>query len=114
MMLYLKQSESTCIDAQTHKYCFLCLLQVIWKREDGNTVLTVGKVVFASDKDLTITHLPLRDEWNLIINNVKPKHAGRYECQISTAAVLRRFVRLNVIGMQLWFVFSPMYPSQYQ
>ena len=67
-------------------------------KANGEHPLTVGNMVYPNDPDIDIDHLPLMSEWNLIIKNVQPKHAGLYECQISTKEDLRRFVQLNVIG----------------
>ena len=60
--------------------------------------LTVGKFIFVDDPDVDVDNLPHRDEWNLIIRNVQPRHQGIYECQISTKEDLRRYVQLNVLG----------------
>ncbi|XP_060566297.1 immunoglobulin superfamily DCC subclass member 3-like isoform X3 [Ruditapes philippinarum] len=70
---------------------------VIWKKVNENFALTYGEMVFVSDPDFDVDHLPHRDEWNLIISNVQPLHAGLYECQISTKEDLRKYVQLNVL-----------------
>lgn len=61
-------------------------------------MLTVGKLIFVSDPEYSIQHIPYKDEWNLIIDKIKPKHAGIYECQISTKENFNRNVQLNVIS----------------
>lgn len=76
---------------------YLGTKQVIWKKVTDDFALTYGEMVFVSDPDFSIDHLPLRDEWNLVISNVQPKHAGLYECQISTKEDLRKYVQLNVL-----------------
>ncbi|XP_045215919.2 protogenin A-like isoform X3 [Mercenaria mercenaria] len=70
---------------------------VIWKKVNENFALTYGEMVFVSDPDISIDHLPHREEWNLIISNVQTRHAGLYECQISTKEDLRKYVQLNVL-----------------
>lgn len=76
---------------------YLGTLQVIWKKTNVDHALTVGKLVFVSDPDISVDHLPHREEWNLVITNVQSKHAGQYECQISTKEDLKKYVILNVV-----------------
>ncbi|XP_071169629.1 tyrosine-protein phosphatase non-receptor type substrate 1-like isoform X1 [Mytilus edulis] len=71
--------------------------KVIWKREDQPHPLTVGKFVYVSNPEYGIKHIPYKDEWNLIIENVQPSHAGFYECQISTKDDIKRYVQLHII-----------------
>lgn len=70
--------------------------KVVWKRVDQPHALTVGEFVFVSDPQFSVKHIPFRDEWNLIIDRVQPKHSGRYECQVSTKEDIVRYVNLNV------------------
>ena len=77
-------------------YMFIIFLQVIWKRVDQPHALTIGEFVFVTDPQFSVKHIPFRDEWNLIIENVQPKHSGRYECQISAKKDISRFVNLQV------------------
>lgn len=58
--------------------------------------MTVGEFVFVSDPEISVKHIPFREEWNLIIDHVKPKHSGRYECQVSTKDDIVRYVNLKV------------------
>ena len=60
--------------------------------------MTVGKFVFVSDPKYSIKHIPYKNEWNLVIDKIKPRHAGFYECQISTKKDMKRYVQLNIIG----------------
>ncbi|XP_052282801.1 uncharacterized protein LOC127879787 isoform X2 [Dreissena polymorpha] len=71
--------------------------QIIWKKTTNEHVLTFGNMVFVDDPDISVDHMPHRDEWNLVISNVQPHHAGVYECQISTKEDLRKYVQLNVL-----------------
>ncbi|KAK3597020.1 hypothetical protein CHS0354_014908 [Potamilus streckersoni] len=76
---------------------YLGTKEVIWKKQNEPHVLTVGKFVFVDDPSYAIDHVSHRQEWNLIIVKVKPRHAGVYECQVSTKEDLRRLIQLNVI-----------------
>lgn len=38
--------------------------------------------------------------WDLLIKNVKPHHAGVYECQVTANHLIAQYVTLNVIGKQ--------------
>ncbi|KAL4227804.1 hypothetical protein ACF0H5_013241 [Mactra antiquata] len=81
-------------------YCavkYLGTKQVIWKKRNELHPLTYGKMTYINDDDYTVDHNPHSDEWNLVIKNVQLKHAGEYECQISTTEDLRKYVQLNVI-----------------
>ena len=60
--------------------------------------MTVGEFAFVSDPKFSVKHIPFREEWNLIIDRVEPKHSGRYECQVSTKDDLVRYVDLKVIS----------------
>ena len=72
-------------------------LQVTWRRAASLNPLTIGKMTFTEDKDYEVLHTGANN-WNLLIKNVQPKHAGTYECQISTKDKMKRIVRLNVLG----------------
>jgi len=61
-------------------------------------VLTIGEFVFANDPSYAIEHAEESEYWNLVIKNVKKKHAGKYECQISTKEDLNKTVELFVFG----------------
>lgn len=76
---------------------YLGTKQVVWKKVNDDFALTYGEMVFVSDPDFNIDHLPHREEWNLVISNVQLRHAGLYECQISTKEDLRKYVQLNVL-----------------
>ncbi|KAJ8304025.1 hypothetical protein KUTeg_017608, partial [Tegillarca granosa] len=68
--------------------------------------MTIGEFVFVKDPSYSIKHIPYKDEWNLVIENVKLEHAGKYECQISTKEDLTRHVVLNVKNI---FISGPQY-----
>ncbi|XP_069138686.1 protein amalgam-like isoform X3 [Argopecten irradians] len=70
--------------------------EVIWKKTNEKHALTVGEFVFVKDPSFSVKHIPYRDEWNLMINNVQVKHAGKYECQVSTKENMHRYITLTV------------------
>ncbi|XP_052796799.1 tyrosine-protein kinase-like otk isoform X2 [Mya arenaria] len=68
---------------------------VTWKRDTSLEPLTIGDTTFAQRTDYEVHHID--PYWNLLIKNVQLKHAGTYECQISTKDKMKRTVHLNVI-----------------
>ncbi|XP_045216172.1 hepatocyte cell adhesion molecule-like isoform X2 [Mercenaria mercenaria] len=71
---------------------------VIWRKQPYNVPITVGQEQFVEINRFYLSHVPYREEWNLLIKNVQPFDAGTYECQISsTEKVLRRNITLNVV-----------------
>ncbi|XP_060601073.1 lachesin-like [Ruditapes philippinarum] len=71
---------------------------VIWRKQPYIIPITVGQEQFVEINRFYLSHVPYREEWNLLIKNVQPFDAGTYECQISsTKKVLRRNITLNVI-----------------
>ena len=61
--------------------------------------LTIGEMTFTEDKDYQVRHMPYGSaSWNLLIKNVQLRHAGGYECQISTKDKMKKTVYLTVIG----------------
>ncbi|XP_033749906.1 zwei Ig domain protein zig-8-like isoform X2 [Pecten maximus] len=70
--------------------------EVIWKKVNEKHALTVGEFVFVKDPSFSVKHIPYRDEWNLMITNVQVKHAGKYECQVSTKENMHRYITLTV------------------
>lgn len=70
---------------------------VIWRKVPSRHPLTVGTFTFISDKSYSVHRNTEKNEWNLIIKNVQPKHAGLYECHISTKEEQKFNVFLNVV-----------------
>lgn len=63
--------------------------------------LTIGDMTFFQDEEMSVDHSRLtRDSssWDLLIKNVKPHHAGVYECQVTANYLIAHYVTLNVIG----------------
>lgn len=71
---------------------------VIWRKVPSRHPLTVGTFTFISDKSYSVHRQSEKNEWNLIIKNVQPKHAGLYECHISTKDEQKFNVFLNVVA----------------
>ena len=60
-------------------------------------------MTFSQDDEMSVDHSELtRDSstWDLLIKNVKPHHAGVYECQVTANQLIAQYVTLNVIGKQ--------------
>lgn len=77
----------------------LFLLQVVWRKASDPNPLTVGREKFADDPYIGVSHQATN--WNLIIRNVQPRHAGVYECQVSSVHQLIRHIMLRVVGKRL-------------
>ncbi|KAL5004629.1 hypothetical protein ScPMuIL_018085 [Solemya velum] len=77
------------------------LSTVFWRKGNDDFPLTIGKITYTQDADVTVNH---REEgesithWDLIIKNVKLKHAGVYECQISSIDSYAQRIQLSVIN----------------
>lgn len=51
------------------------------------------------DKRIQVSHVAHKNQWDLMIKDVKPEDDGVYECQISTKdRTVRRLVTLHVVG----------------
>ncbi|XP_052828029.1 uncharacterized protein LOC106868246 [Octopus bimaculoides] len=82
-------------------YCSIINLgtkTVVWRKTSSRHPITVGTFTFISDKSYSIQRQIEKNEWNLVIKNVQPKHAGLYECHISSKEKQKFNVYLNVIG----------------
>ncbi|XP_011874167.1 PREDICTED: tyrosine-protein kinase-like otk [Vollenhovia emeryi] len=66
---------------------------VTWIRRKDRQLLTLGRDTHSIDTRFVVANGP---GWNLLIKNVKQEDAGLYECQIQTAPMQQRFVRLNI------------------
>lgn len=58
-------------------------------------------MTFSQNDEMSVDHSQLtRDSssWDLLIKNVKPRHAGIYECQVTANHLIAHYVTLNVIG----------------
>lgn len=69
---------------------------------EDDDFLTIGEMTWTADKEeFYVKQELLKNDvsnWNLVINKVKPVHAGMYECQITSNVGFFRHVQLNVVG----------------
>lgn len=73
---------------------------VVWRKASDENPLTIGIKTFTPAREISINHAvisPTESKWNLLIKNVQPKHAGVYECQISSTGIYAHYVALNVL-----------------
>ncbi|CAI9731067.1 protogenin A-like isoform X6 [Octopus vulgaris] len=70
---------------------------VVWRKASDPNPLTVGREKFADDPYIGVSHQATN--WNLIIKNVQPRHAGVYECQVSSVHQLIRHIMLRVVDV---------------
>ena len=78
-----------------------CFFQVVWRKTNEEYPLTIGEMSFSQDDEMSIDHSQITKSsstWDLLIKNVKPRHAGMYECQISANHLIAHYVTLNVVG----------------
>ncbi|CAG2187070.1 unnamed protein product [Mytilus edulis] len=76
---------------------------VIWTRVSDNNPLTVGTFVWTSDARISIQH-SRKNDWNLLIRNVKLDDAGKYECQVNDKGISARgmvLLKVNVSAIQI-------------
>lgn len=74
---------------------------VQWNLKDSSHPLTIGDLLWTSDKDFSVRHKKhsrTLESWDLLIKNAQPKHSNTYECQISSIITHRRHVRLVVLA----------------
>ncbi|KAH3741669.1 obscurin-like isoform X2 [Dreissena polymorpha] len=73
---------------------------VVWRKTNDDYPLTIGEMSFSQDDEMSIDHSQITktsSTWDLLIKNVKPRHAGMYECQISANHLIAHYVTLNVV-----------------
>ncbi|XP_025077392.1 uncharacterized protein LOC112554035 isoform X1 [Pomacea canaliculata] len=73
--------------------------EVVWKKFNQVHPITIGEYVYDPDSSYAVDRPEKHEsaEWNLRINDVQAKHAGTYECQITTKEDFTRNVTLTVI-----------------
>lgn len=77
---------------------------VVWRKASDEHPLTIGPTTFTPAGDISVAYNKLSDtvsQWNLMIKNVRPRHAGVYECQISSRGIYTHYVALNVLDEPL-------------
>ena len=70
----------------------------MWRRASEPNPISVGELLFSSDKRYNVSFSRERREFNLLIRNVQPTDAGVYECQVSSRDKIIRHVLLKVNG----------------
>ncbi|XP_055887089.1 zwei Ig domain protein zig-8-like isoform X3 [Biomphalaria glabrata] len=78
--------------------------QVVWRRVEGDKVLTIGTMTWSMDNNVSMEHSKKSKDvttWNLILHHVTPEDSGVYECQLTSRAGHVRHVTLNVVGPPL-------------
>ncbi|KAK7481628.1 hypothetical protein BaRGS_00027144 [Batillaria attramentaria] len=68
---------------------------IVWKKLSQVHPIAIGEYVYDPDSSFEVKKRNLN--WNLRINDVQMRHAGIYECQISTKEDFTRNVSLTVI-----------------
>ncbi|XP_052229958.1 leucine-rich repeats and immunoglobulin-like domains protein 2 [Dreissena polymorpha] len=71
---------------------------VVWRRQEHSFPLTSGTMTVVADDRIQIGHVDFKNQWDLMIKNVKPEDEGVYVCQVaSTNRNIRRMISLTVI-----------------
>ncbi|KAL4227439.1 hypothetical protein ACF0H5_012883 [Mactra antiquata] len=73
---------------------------VVWRRASEENPLTLGTETFTPEEGISVSHARIdgtETKWNLLIKNVQPRHAGVYECSISSKGTYTNYVALHVI-----------------
>ncbi|KAJ8304302.1 hypothetical protein KUTeg_017885, partial [Tegillarca granosa] len=79
------------------------LLQVVWRRIDEISPLTVGSFTYVKDHSIIVEHKDGEPDWNLKIINTTMEHSGTYECQVSTKQKnFRKYFYLTILEIHLF------------
>ncbi|KAL4228243.1 hypothetical protein ACF0H5_013676 [Mactra antiquata] len=71
---------------------------VVWRRLQSTFPLTSGTMTLVADDRFQISHEQYKNQWDLMIKNVKPEDAGVYECQVASRdKTARKLVQLTVV-----------------
>ncbi|XP_076443909.1 neural cell adhesion molecule 2-like isoform X2 [Babylonia areolata] len=71
--------------------------KVIWRRSSDPHPMTIGRKRYVDDTRVMVEHMPLGQEWHLLIKQVRLDDEGQYECQVASRdKTLRRYVNLIV------------------
>ena len=76
---------------------------MIWRRYEDVSPLTIGLYPFAADARISVDYNLRKNEWTLLIQDVRPTDEGVYHCQVSTkdASEHTYNVQLNVKSKSL-------------
>ncbi|CAL1541270.1 unnamed protein product, partial [Lymnaea stagnalis] len=83
--------------------------QVVWRRLEGDRILTIGTMTWSVDNNVSMDHSRKAGHvttWNLMLRHVTPEDAGVYECQVTSRAGHVHHVKLNVVGAFLTLQWS--------
>ncbi|XP_071117581.1 neurotrimin-like isoform X1 [Haliotis cracherodii] len=70
---------------------------IVWRKVPNPHPVTIGTRTWTEDMRFHVDHVPLSNQWNLMIQNVTPDDTGKYECQISMRKKkLRQHIYLKV------------------
>ena len=58
--------------------------------------MTIGLFTFVSDTRVSAEHDRLTEDWNLIIDDVKPSDDGTYQCQINSKEDQTNFYNVHL------------------
>ncbi|KAK3578279.1 hypothetical protein CHS0354_010481 [Potamilus streckersoni] len=78
---------------------------VVWRKADDEFPLTIGKEVFAPEEGMQVDYKMIsftESQWDLQIKNVKQRHEGTYECQISAREIYTQYVYLVVLEPRVY------------
>ncbi|XP_059081452.1 zwei Ig domain protein zig-8-like isoform X1 [Tigriopus californicus] len=70
---------------------------VSWIRKADIHILTMGKIVYTTDKRFSIEHSMASDNWILKLRNAQVDDSGIYECQINTEPKRSKAYLLQVV-----------------
>jgi hypothetical protein len=87
--------------------------QVIWRKLPEESPVTIGENLFKQDSRISISHDTSRNNWDLIITDLKFEDSGVYECQVpSSNKNVRQHIFLRVKGIIILASFSSIYIVQ--
>ena len=73
--------------------------QVSWVRHNDVSLISVGKYKYIKDSRFRVMNeYPKLQDWELVINDVRLKDQGQYECQVNTSPILQQAFFLSVVG----------------
>ncbi len=79
---------------------FFSLLQVSWIRKPDLHILTMGTVVYTTDRRIAAEYIKDSGGWILRIAKAQVDDSGVYECQINTEPKKSKAYRLKAVGKQ--------------
>jgi len=106
-LLYIFHFSLVFSNEHINKYTLtVSIWQVIWRRSDNMSPLTLGRVTFTPDRNVDVHMEEMsgrRTEggetlYNLVIKHVGRKHAGIYMCLIVSTNTFSNNITLNVLG----------------